>query len=58
MEWPNAGHQFPQARSVVKSVKITTKVTLKLSKREFYWLIIIIALVLPRLVKLVLAWLN
>jgi hypothetical protein len=52
---PQAGHQFPQARSVVKSVKITTKVTLKLSKREFYWFIIIIALALPYLVKLVLA---
>jgi len=39
-------------------VKLKTKIALKLSKREFYWFIIIIALALPYLVKLVLAWLN
>jgi hypothetical protein len=40
--WPRDGHQFTPTRSVVKSVKIKTKVTLKLSKREFGLLIIIV----------------
>jgi len=40
--WPRSGHQFTPTRSVVKSVKLKTKVTLKLSKREFGLLIIIV----------------